>query len=204
MNIVLAWRRERLPMLLFGMLSVYLGLAASGVRDTIQVDTLLVFAMQVFAAWCLVAAFRILDDIADRPLDAVRTPDRVLVGVSDLRPFWFAARRWQDLVIMGRIAAAADQHEHDCHVLRTPSARIITTRPMPFFGDGEIIANNRHFELEIAPGALNILDLDWALDSAKKHGKRAKPQQKPRHPHLIHRDEMQKPRHPHPIHRDEM
>jgi hypothetical protein len=25
--------------------------------------------------------------------------------------------------------------------------------------------------LEIAPGALNILDLDWAQDSAKKHGK---------------------------------
>ena len=79
--------------------------------------------------------------------------------------------RWQDLLIMGRITAAADQHEQDCHVLRTPSARIITTRPMPFFGDGEIIANNRHFELEIAPGALKILDLDWALDSAKKHGK---------------------------------
>lgn len=78
--------------------------------------------------------------------------------------------RWHDLMIMGRIVAAADQHEKDCHVLRTPSARIKTTRPMPFFGDGEIIANNRHFELEIAPAALNILDLDWALDSAKQHG----------------------------------
>lgn len=79
--------------------------------------------------------------------------------------------RWQDLVIMSRIVVAADQHEQDCHVLRTPSARITTTRPMPFFGDGEIIANKRHFELEIAPGVVKILDLDWALDSAKKQEK---------------------------------
>jgi hypothetical protein len=91
MSAVLAWRRERLPMLLFGMLSVYLGLAASGVNNAFQVGTLLVFAMQVLAAWCLVAAFRILDDIADLPRDVVRTPDRVLVGVSNLRPFWFTA-----------------------------------------------------------------------------------------------------------------
>lgn len=91
MNSVLAWRRERLPMLLFGMLSFYLALAASGVNDAFKVETLSAFALQVLAAWCLVAAFRILDDIADLPRDAVRTPDRVLVGVSDLRPFWFTA-----------------------------------------------------------------------------------------------------------------
>jgi hypothetical protein len=91
MSAVLTWRRERLPMLLFGMLSVYLALAATGAEDTLQVGVLLLFAMKVFAAWCLVAAFRILDDIADLPRDVVRTPDRVLVGVSDLRPFWFAA-----------------------------------------------------------------------------------------------------------------
>jgi hypothetical protein len=91
MSAVLTWRRERLPMLLFGMLSVYLALAAAGVEDKLQVGALLLFAMQVLAAWCLVAAFRILDDIADLPRDLVRTPDRVLVGVSDLRPFWFAA-----------------------------------------------------------------------------------------------------------------
>ena len=91
MNAVLAWRRERLPMLLFGMLSVYLVLAASGTDDVFQVGTLLPFAIQVLAAWCLVAAFRILDEIADLPQDVVRTPDRVLVGVSDLRPFWFTA-----------------------------------------------------------------------------------------------------------------
>ncbi len=91
MSAVLAWRRERMPMLLFGMLSVFLGLAASGADVTLQVSALLLFAMQVLAAWCLVAAFRILDDIENLPQDAVRTPDRVLVGVSDLRPFWFAA-----------------------------------------------------------------------------------------------------------------
>ena len=91
MSAVLAWRRERLPMLLFGMLSVYLGLAASGEVDVFQVGALLLFARQVLAAWCLVAAFRILDDIADLPHDVVRTPDRVLVRVSDLRPFRLAA-----------------------------------------------------------------------------------------------------------------
>ena len=91
MSTVLAWRRERLPMPLFGMLSVYLGLAATGADDAFQVGSLLLFAIQVLAAWCLVAAFRILDDIADLPQDVVRTPNRVLVGVSDLRPFWFAA-----------------------------------------------------------------------------------------------------------------
>lgn len=91
MSAVLAWRRERLPMLLFGMLSVYLSLAASDVNHAFQVGTLSVFAMKVLAAWCLVAAFRILDDIADLPRDLVRTPDRVLVGVSNLWPFWFTA-----------------------------------------------------------------------------------------------------------------
>ena len=76
--------------------------------------------------------------------------------------------RWRDMVIMGRIAVAADQPERDCHVLRALSARITTTEPMPFFGDGEAIGTSRHFELEVAPGVLNILDLDWALDSVKK------------------------------------
>lgn len=89
MNAVLAWRRERMPMPLFGVLSVYLGLAASGVNIKFQVDTLLVFSMQVLAAWCLVAAFRIQDDIADLPLDVIRTPNRVLAGVSNLQPFYF-------------------------------------------------------------------------------------------------------------------
>jgi len=76
--------------------------------------------------------------------------------------------RWRDMVIMGRIAVAADQCGRDCQLLRALSARITTTRPMPFFGDGEIIATSRHFELEIAPSVLNILDLDWALDSVIK------------------------------------
>ena len=90
MNVVLAWRRERMPMPLFGALSVYLGLATLNLNDTFHVDTLVVFAIQVLAAWCLVAAFRILDDITDLPLDLVRTPGRVLVGVSNLQPFYFA------------------------------------------------------------------------------------------------------------------
>ena len=71
--------------------------------------------------------------------------------------------RWRDLVIMGRIAVAADQRDQDCHVLRALSARITTSRPFPFFGDGEIIATSQYFELEIEPGALNLLDLDWSL-----------------------------------------
>ncbi len=82
--------------------------------------------------------------------------------------------RWRDLVIMGRIAVAADQRERDCHILRAQSARITTTEPMPFFGDGEILATSRHFELEIAPGVLNLLNLDWAPDSTKKAKKKAK------------------------------
>ena len=73
---------------------------------------------------------------------------------------------WRDLIITGRIAMAAGQHERDCHVLRALSARITTTEPMSFFGDGEIIAASRHFDLEIAPGALNLLNLDWELESA--------------------------------------
>ena len=84
MSAVLAWRRERLSIPLFGTLSVYLCLAASGGAEL----SLLLLTCQVLAAWCLVAAFRIWDDIADRPRDAVATPRRVMVGVTDLRPFW--------------------------------------------------------------------------------------------------------------------
>ncbi|MBT8040568.1 MAG: hypothetical protein HKO85_10190 [Xanthomonadales bacterium] len=91
MKAVLAWHRERMPILLFGLLSVYLGLAATDASTVPQESSPLMFAVQVLAAWCLVAAFRIQDDIYDLPRDAVRTPYRVLVGVSDLRPFWFTA-----------------------------------------------------------------------------------------------------------------
>ena len=45
MSTVLAWRRERLPMPLFGMLSVYLGLAATGADDAFQVGSLQLFAI---------------------------------------------------------------------------------------------------------------------------------------------------------------
>jgi diacylglycerol kinase family enzyme len=72
--------------------------------------------------------------------------------------------RWRDMVIMGRIAMAVEQGERDTHILRARTAHITTTTPVPFFGDGEIIDTSRHFELEIAPRAVQILDLDWSLD----------------------------------------
>lgn len=91
MSAVLAWGRERMPVVRFGLLSLYLGLAAFGSGNILQVAELETLSIQVVAAWCLVASFRILDDIADRPLDAIRQPDRVLVTVSSLRPFWMTA-----------------------------------------------------------------------------------------------------------------
>ena len=78
---------------------------------------------------------------------------------------------WRDLMITARIAMALDQRKRDCRVLRALSARITTTEPVPFFGDGEIIEINRHFDLNIRPKALNLANLDWRLgaqDSRKE------------------------------------
>ena len=71
----------------------------------------------------------------------------------------------RDIMVMGRIVAAVEQLERDCQVMRVRAARIATTKPVPFFGDGEILDNSHCFELEIAPGALEVLNLDWSLDS---------------------------------------
>jgi hypothetical protein len=77
---VLDWRRERLSTPLFGALALFLSLSAGSVG--------LELGLQVLSAFCLVAAFRIWDDIADRSTDAAKASERVLLQITDLRPFW--------------------------------------------------------------------------------------------------------------------
>jgi hypothetical protein len=102
MSAVLAWRRERLSVPLFGMLAIYLGIAAAGTLGRMRGHAWVGLVLQVLSAWWMVAAFRIWDDIADRSIDAVKSPDRVLVGVTDLRPFWILS-----LVLLGLGAVGA-------------------------------------------------------------------------------------------------
>ena len=101
MNPVLAWRRERLPMPLFGLLASYLAFAAMGGFSGILNSTLSVFVLRMAVAWCLVAAFRIWDDIADRQCDLIKAPDRVLVGVERLGPFWVTSLVSLTLGVLG-------------------------------------------------------------------------------------------------------
>jgi 4-hydroxybenzoate polyprenyltransferase len=83
MKAVLSWRRERLGGVRFGALALYLGLMAVGVSGA--------WWVAAGSAWCMVAAFRIWDDIADRERDAERAPQRVLVSVGSLTPFWWVS-----------------------------------------------------------------------------------------------------------------
>lgn len=90
-ELLLAYRRERLPMARFGALALFLAVAGA---------TGLVCAPMLLLAWLLVAVFRLRDDLADRERDREHHPDRVLVRADSVRPFVLA-------VVLGLLASAA-------------------------------------------------------------------------------------------------
>lgn len=77
-----AYLAERFPLTLFLPLAVVIAAAATGARAdgaTLALDTLV--------ALLLLAEFRIWDDLADRPADALAHPGRVLVTARSSAPF---------------------------------------------------------------------------------------------------------------------
>ena len=76
-----AYLRERFRLTVFGPLALMLAIAALGRRlDPWSL------AMQTLSALCLLAQFRIWDDLADRRRDALSHPQRVLVRAISPAP----------------------------------------------------------------------------------------------------------------------
>jgi len=78
---ILAYLRERLPLSFFGPLAVILALCAVGGRAG-----WFIFGATAINALCLLAQFRIWDDVADRHADSITHPHRVLVTATGRSP----------------------------------------------------------------------------------------------------------------------
>lgn len=91
-ELLLAYRRERLPMSRFAVLALFLA-GVAGATGLERVPMLVL-------AWLLVAVFRLRDDLADREVDRERHPERVLVRAASVRPFVIA-------FVLGLLASAA-------------------------------------------------------------------------------------------------
>ncbi len=78
---ILAYLRQRFRLSFFGWVALILAGAALG-----RTASVMELAAATAAALCLLAQFRIWDDIADRSHDAIAHPDRVLVSATTLAP----------------------------------------------------------------------------------------------------------------------
>lgn len=81
---LLAWRRTRYPVRVFGPLAAGVALAAHAVGAPLTPHR---FAAGTGLAWLLVLGFRLWDDLADRDEDCARHPERVLAQATSLAPF---------------------------------------------------------------------------------------------------------------------